>query len=70
MVDHQSPYDYEVVVGVARTDDAAARPVTLEDAFADAWDRVTDKRRPYRVLEIEVAGTNPINEYRVVLTPR
>ncbi len=61
---------YEVFVGVARTDDATAKPATLEDAFADAYEKGKSKtgKTRYRLVDIEISGTNPISEYKVVLT--
>ena len=41
---------------------------TLDKAFKDAWDKVGDKGKVQKA-EIMVFGNNPINGYRVILTP-
>ena len=41
---------------------------TLEEAFKEAWKGVGDKGKVQKA-EIKVFGNNPINGYRVILTP-
>lgn len=40
---------------------------TLDEAFAHAWEKGKATSKRLKVLDIEVAGENPITEYRVVL---
>jgi hypothetical protein len=44
---------------------------TLEAAFKDAWAKVpaAEKRKAHTATKIQVWGDNPINGYRVILTP-
>lgn len=52
-------YREEIFVGVSQGDTA-----TLDKAFEDAHRQA---RRPLRLITIEVEGTNPIDQYRVVM---
>ena len=44
---------------------------TLEEAFKAAWQSIpaADKRKVHTATKIQVWGENPINGYRVILTP-
>lgn len=44
---------------------------TLEAAFKDAWANVpaAEKRKVHTATKMQVWGNNPINGYRVILTP-
>jgi hypothetical protein len=44
---------------------------TLDEAFKDAWQNVpaAEKRKVHTATKIQVFGNNPINGYRVILTP-
>ncbi len=62
--------DYPVFVGIARAEEGMTAP-SIEEALANAYEqgkKATGLTR-YRVVDIVVSGTNPINEYKVVLTP-
>jgi hypothetical protein len=41
---------------------------TLDEAFKEAWKHVQDKQK-VQGAKIQVWGSNPINGYRVILTP-
>jgi hypothetical protein len=54
-------------VGVARAEGDMARP-TLEEAIEDAYEKgKASGKTKFRVAEIIVTGSNPINEYKVFL---
>ena len=71
MIGEQGSEDYEAFVGVGRAD-ADAAGSALERAFEDAYEngKKATGKTSFRVVEIEFSGSNPINEYRVVVRPR
>jgi hypothetical protein len=47
----------------------AGRGETLQAAFDDAWERAKRAGKSGRfTVSIEVVGTNPLSEYRVILS--
>lgn len=44
----------------------------FKDALDDAWKKVPDhdKGKWHQIVEVYVKGSNPINQYRVVIDPR
>ncbi len=45
---------------------------SLDEAFNDAWKNIPagEKRKVHTATMIQVWGNNPINGYRVILTPQ
>jgi hypothetical protein len=57
-------YRMSVFVGVAPSPRRPNKSVSLQEALEDAYEQAGPGR--LEIIKIEISGTNPINEYRVI----
>jgi hypothetical protein len=57
-------YRDSVFVGVSPSPRRPGKPVSLQEALEDAYQQAGPGR--LEIVKIEITGTNPINEYRVI----